>query len=261
MSDTEVKSSWPAQKRAGLDIGSREVKLAVAGPRGLMVQRTFDSVSFLMDLQKSGALDLDLLGLEASCPLVVTGYGRAALPGLPGISEIRAHFIGAKRQTGLRDFTLVELGGQDSKMVHVENGRALEFITNDRCAAGTGRYLENMARLLGVDLERLAGCSLDPVEISNTCATFGETEILSRLVEGRPVESIMAGVNLSVARRVAQMVRRLKPRLIVFCGGVAKNRSVVKLIGETTGCRVLLPPHPQINGALGCCFEGETDNG
>ena len=261
MAYPEVNSSWPNEKRAGLDIGSREVKLVAAGPNGLISHRTFDSVSFLMGLQKRGGLDYGLLGLDKSCPLVVTGYGRAALPSLPGVSEIRAHFLGAKRQTGLKDFTLVELGGQDSKMVHVENGRALDFMTNDRCAAGTGRYLENMARMLGVGVDRLAQCVNGPVEITNTCATFGETEILGRLVEGRPPENIMAGVNLSVARRVAQMVRRLKPKLIVFCGGVAKNRAVVKLIGETTGCRVLLPPHPQLNGALGCCFEGETVNG
>ena len=104
--------------------------MLLRAPRGFCTTATFDSVSFLMGMQERGGLDYGLLGLEKSCPLVVTGYGRAALPSLPGISEIRAHFMGAKRQTGLKNFTLVELGGQDSKMVHVENGRALDFMTN-----------------------------------------------------------------------------------------------------------------------------------
>jgi activator of 2-hydroxyglutaryl-CoA dehydratase len=141
----------------------------------------------------------------------------------------------------------------------VENGRVLDFATNDRCAAGTGRYLENMARLLGVELAELAGARQDPVEISNTCATFGETEILARLLEGAPLSSILAGVNLSVARRVAQMVRRHRPRRLVFCGGVALNAAVREFTEQCVGCPVLVPAEPQLNGALGCCLEiGES---
>jgi len=251
-------SRWPSRLRAGLDLGSRVAKLVVAGPEGIVHQQKMDSVPFILGLRRQGRFDPAELGLPPDCPLVVTGYGRAALPGLPGISEIRAHFRGALAQTGFKDFTLVELGGQDSKVVQVEGGRPLDFVTNDRCAAGTGRYLENMARLLEVELDRLAQARSEPVEINNTCAIFGETEILARLVEGTPLERILAGVNLSVARRVGQMVRRYHPRRVVFCGGVALNRAVVELTEEVVGCPVVVPAHPQINGALGCCMEEES---
>ncbi len=249
--------SWPKRTRAGLDLGSRVVKFCLAGPGGIRHRQTMEAVPFVLALRRSGGLERRVLDLGEGVPLVTTGYGRAALPGEPGISEIRAHFRGGLLQTGLRDFTLVELGGQDSKVIHVEGGRVLDFVTNDRCAAGTGRYLENMARLLGVGLQELSACTEAPVEINNTCATFGETEILGRLVEGVEPRRIMAGINLSVARRVVQMVRRFKPRALVFCGGVALNRAVVEFTGRELEVPVTVPPEPQLNGALGCCLEEE----
>ena len=248
---------WPSRLRGGLDLGSRAVKLCLAGPEGVVWQRTREAVPFILELRRAGDFSPRALGLPRQAPVVATGYGRAALPGLSGISEIRAHFQGARAQTGLDDFILVELGGQDSKVIQVEGGRVLDFQTNDRCAAGTGRYLENMARLLGVSLERLSRAVEAPVEVTNTCATFGETEVLAHLVEGVPLESILAGVNRSVARRVAQMVRRYRPRRLVFCGGVALNRAVVEWTGRLVGCPVIVPPLPQLNGAIGCCLEGE----
>ena len=248
-------TSWPARPRAGLDLGSRTVKLCVAGPEGIIESRLLDAVPFVLAARNNGRLDPRTLDLDPDLPLAFTGYGRAVLMNAQGISEIRAHYHGALLQTGLKDFTLVELGGQDSKVIQVEGGRVMDFVTNDRCAAGTGRYLENMAHLLGVELGQLAAAADDPVEINNTCAIFGETEILARLLEGVPLENIMAGINLSVARRVAQMVRRYKPKLLVFCGGVALNQAVIELCRRVLACDVIVPPEPQLNGALGCCLE------
>jgi predicted CoA-substrate-specific enzyme activase len=253
----KAKPRWPGQVRAGLDLGSRVAKLVVAGPDGIIKQKLMDSVPLLIQLTNNGSLPYSRLGFSEDIPLVITGYGKAALPGTPGISEIRAHFRGALAQTGFKDFTLVELGGQDSKVVQVEGGKALDFLTNDRCAAGTGRYLENMARLLGVELGELALTRQNPVEITNTCAIFGETEILSHIVEGRMASEIMAGINWSVARRIAQMVRRYRPKLLVFCGGVAFNQAVVHLTEQEAGCPVFLPDYPQLNGAIGCIMEEE----
>lgn len=247
----------PHGKRAGLDIGSRAAKLVVASPQGLIASQTWDSVPFLLGLEPGNGFSPAKLGLEPDLPLVVTGYGRAALPAKTGISEIRAHFQGALAQSGLHDFVLVELGGQDSKVVQVKNRRPMDFVTNDRCAAGTGRYLENMARLLDVGLDELSRADEDPVNVNNTCAIFGETEILGHLVNRVPLANIMAGVNHSVAQRVAQMVRRYRPEHILFCGGVAKNQAVARLIERAVGCEVLIPPQPQFNGAFGCCFEKE----
>lgn len=247
--------AWPWAPQAGLDLGSRTIKLCVAGPQGIIEKRLLDAVPFVLAARNNGSLDPRALELEQGLPLTFTGYGRAVLMNAKGISEIRAHYRGALLQTGLQDFTLVELGGQDSKVIQVEGGRVMDFVTNDRCAAGTGRYLENMARLLGVELGELSGASEEPVEINNTCAIFGETEILARLLEGVPLKSIMAGINLSVARRVAQMVRRYKPKTLVFCGGVALNHAVVELCRQVLDCEVIVPPEPQLNGALGCCLE------
>ncbi len=251
------KEARPARVRAGLDLGSRRVKLVAAGPEGVVLKKSFEAVPFWLGLREGG-LDRKALGLSPDWPLVACGYGRAALPGVDGISEIRAHFRGALMQTGLDSFTLVELGGQDSKVMAVRDRRVMDFVTNDRCAAGTGRYLENMARLLEVSLEQLSAADGEPAEISGTCAIFGETEILSHLAGGTPLANVMAGINWSVARRVAQMVRRHRPRLLVFCGGVAKNRALVQMAGRAAGCPVLVPAEPQLNGALGCCMEHES---
>ena len=124
MADAELEATWPSRITAGLDLGSRAVKLVVAGPKGLMRSQVFEAVPFLLKLRQNGGLDRAALGLEPGCPLVVTGYGRAAIPGEQGVTEIRAHFKGALAQSGLRDFTLVELGGQDSKVVQVRKRQA-----------------------------------------------------------------------------------------------------------------------------------------
>jgi predicted CoA-substrate-specific enzyme activase len=147
------------------------------------------------------------------------------------------------------------MGGQDTKILYIRAGRVFDFLTNDRCAAGTGRYLENMARFLKMPLTEFAGCWQDPVEISQTCAIFGETELVGYLLEGVEPARIAAGVNASVARRALAMVRRYRCPVLVFVGGVAKNRAVVKLLGDQGDFQVRVPPYPQFNGALGCALE------
>lgn len=242
----------------GIDLGSRSVKAVWTREGRIVAHSVTETVPFLRRALTRGRLDLSLLGLP---PLaleetpVLTGYGRQSLRGVAAITEIRAHFKGALSQTGLNDFILVEIGGQDTKAIQVKSGRVFDFQTNDKCAAGTGRYLENMARLLGVEFEELSRADLDPTRINNTCAIFGESEIIGQVVEGMPLERIMAGINDSVARRVVQMVRRYKPELVVFCGGVALNQGVAARLRERLDCRVVIPPDPQFNGALGCALE------
>ena len=200
---------------------------------------------------------LEKVGLAPEKTAVVTGYGKHLLgKGIKTITEMRAHFRGVCFQTGLKDFILVELGGQDSKVLLVQEGRPMDFQTNDKCAAGTGRYLENMARLLNLPLSRLAQESEDPVRINHTCAIFGESEIIGYLMERVPVPRISAGINDSVARRIIQMIRRYPPLPLVLAGGVALNQGVKTLLSRRWGGEVIIPPDPQFNGALGCCLEG-----
>jgi predicted CoA-substrate-specific enzyme activase len=247
-------------RACGLDFGSRYVKLVYADTQGAWGRRRLDTIIFYRDylIRGNGSLRLDWPRLRLPEPesLVVTGYGKNLLQkNFPAITEIRAHFLGALQQTGLDHFILLEVGGQDTKVLYVKGGRVFDFLTNDRCAAGTGRYLENMARFLKMPLRRFAAAWQDPVEISQTCAIFGESELVGHLLEGADPARIAAGVNASVARRALALVRRYQSPTLVCVGGVARNRAVLHFLREANSFRVQVPPHPQFNGALGCCLE------
>lgn len=247
----------------GIDLGSRYVKIVQTQDFRSFRKARMDTVRFLT-LQSglggkgpSAPLSLKDLGFIPEKNAVVTGYGKHLLrKGIKTITEIRAHFRGICFQTGLKDFILVELGGQDSKVLLVQGGRPLDFQTNDKCAAGTGRYLENMARLLNLTLAGLSRESEDPVPINNTCAIFGESEIIGLLMDRVPLKRICAGINDSVARRIIQMIRRYPPLPLILAGGVALNRGVKTLLSRRLGRPVIIPPDPQFNGALGCSLEG-----
>lgn len=250
----------PQKLAYGLDFGSRSVKLVFPRGRGGLGRRRWDSITFYQDylVRDKGqlAIDWERLGLPAPAGLVATGYGKNLLKAhFATITEIRAHFLGARFVTGLDHFILLEIGGQDTKVLYIREGRVFDFLTNDRCAAGTGRYLENMARFLKMPLPEFAGCWRDPVDISQTCAIFGETELVGHLLEGVEPARIAAGVNASVARRALAMLGRYHCSTLVFVGGVAKNRAVVRLLESWGDFQVVVPPYPQFNGALGCALE------
>jgi hypothetical protein len=173
----------------GLDFGSRFVKLVYPRGRGAFGRRKLDSIIFYRDylvrVQGRLGIDWDRWGLGPPEALVATGYGKNLLQAhFPTITEIRAHFRGARSVTGLDHFILLEMGGQDTKVLYIREGKVFDFLTNDRCAAGTGRYLENMARFLKMPLAEFSGYWRDPVDISQTCAIFGETELVGHLLEG-----------------------------------------------------------------------------
>jgi len=244
----------------GLDFGSRYVKLVYGKGKGGWGRKKLDTLTFFRDyLHRQGGhlvIDWPRLGLAPPQALVVTGYGKNLLQDhFPTITEIRAHFLGARQATGLDHFILLEVGGQDSKVLYVKDGRVFDFLTNDRCAAGTGRYLENMARFLKMPLTEFAAAWEEPADISHTCAIFGESELIGHLLEGVSPARIAAGVNASVARRALMMVRRYPCPTLVFVGGVARNQAVVRLLREEQDYRVVLPSFPQFNGALGCWLE------
>jgi predicted CoA-substrate-specific enzyme activase len=180
----------------GMDLGSRNVKIMEMQDHVITAQLSFDTIAFYRSYGKTGAgnlrIDLSELGLAQNQPLVATGYGKVSvqIEGALHLPEIQAHVKGAVYQTGYQDFTLLDIGGQDTKIVKVRGGRAVDFLTNDRCAASSGRYLENMAGVLGIDLEELSRYSLQPVELNSTCAIFGETEIIGKIVEGYPLAEL-----------------------------------------------------------------------
>jgi (R)-2-hydroxyacyl-CoA dehydratese activating ATPase len=247
----------------GIDLGSRKAKFAALEKGAVVRLADYDTITFY---KRFGRLDgeelvLDLPGAglfatdELSTALIrVTGYGRntLSLKGAQVISEIRAHVAGAVLQTGRRDFTMIDMGGQDTKVAQVQGGRLTDFVMNDKCAASSGRYLENMAAVLEVNLEELSSHWEEPVKLDATCGIFGESELIGQILRGHPIAQLCAGVNLTLVRRVLPLVRRFPSPVIVLTGGVALNGALVRLLERETGREVVVPPHPQHNGAIGC---------
>ena len=249
----------------GLDMGSRSVKIVKMNQAIVIDSKIYDTISFYRRYagQGKGNLKIDLgeLGFEEQDRLVATGYGKitVAVEGAIQLPEIQAHVKGAVFQTGLLNFTLLDIGGQDTKVVKVRDGRAVDFMTNDRCAASSGRYLENMAAILGLTLEELSAYSEDPAQLNSTCAIFGETEIIGKIVEGCSLNNLAAGVNYTLYRRCSSMLEQLESDIIVLAGGVALNGALKKIIEKETAREVLCLPQPQLNGAIGCCIFGEEE--
>jgi len=258
----------------GLDIGSRLTKIVIFEADSLSSFQIQETMSFYRKCGRSedGRLEIDLAsvdvslgtprlaGLSSEDRLVVTGYGRHNLnfPAARIIPEPKAHMLGAIFQTGLKDFTLLDIGGQDTKVVRVVGGKMTDFLTNDRCAASSGRYLENMAAALQLPLEELGQYYLNPAALSATCAVFGETELINRLVEGADVATLAAGVNWSIWHRTKPLLAELVGERIVFTGGVARSRALVEIIRAETGREVVVPENPELNGAIGCAVAALT---
>lgn len=243
----------------GMDLGSRVVKIIDYKETGIRSMIGYDTVEFYKAFGKMEGKELavafEKLGLAPELQkLTVTGYGRntVRVKGARSISEVKAHTIGAVHQTGLREFTLLDIGGQDTKVVSVSDGSMVDFLMNDKCAASSGRYIENMARILGMGMEDIAVCFNNPVTLSATCAIFGESEIVQKITEGVPYEEIAAGVNLTIVKRVLPMLSRFPKGTIVFSGGVAKNKAVAAMLKVATGRDVLPLSEPTFNGAIGC---------
>lgn len=245
----------------GIDLGSRNVKIAVLTNGEIALLMKYDTIEFYRQYSRriEGKLTVDLtrLGIPQVDNLVSTGYGRNALDfaGAKVIPELKAHLLGAVCQTGLKDFTLLDLGGQDSKIIKVQRGRMVDFQTNDKCAASTGRYLENMANVLGLSLKELGSHWREPVELNSTCAVFGESELIGKIVDGYSINGLSAGVNYTIFRRIQPMLRQLMSPVIVFTGGVAHNDALKVIIEQETGAEVVIPEHPQFNGAIGCTVD------
>ena len=190
---------------------------------------------------------------------LATGYGRNSLDGIADkqMSELSCHARGAEFCfPGVR--TVIDIGGQDVKVLHLENGTMVNFQMNDKCTAGTGRFLDVMARVLEVrvlELAMLGSLSTRRVEISSTCTVFAESEVISQLYMGTDKKDIIAGIHRSVAHRVTGLVRRVGLQMpVAMTGGVAQNAGVVQALAAELGCDILTSPLTQYNGALGAAL-------
>ncbi|TEU18550.1 MAG: 2-hydroxyglutaryl-CoA dehydratase [Dehalococcoidia bacterium] len=201
------------------------------------------------------ALEQANLQIDVISYIVATGYGRLNVPFADRqITELSCHARGVSSLfPNVR--TAIDIGGQDAKCMKIDNGRLTSFVMNDKCAAGTGRFLEVTAATLGIGLEDMGDISLKAtkrIQISNLCTIFAQQEVVALLSRGEKLENILAGLHDALANRIAALARRLgiEPDL-VLTGGVAKNTGMVKAMKESLGCELFVPEEPLLTGALG----------
>ncbi|GAW92964.1 acyl-CoA dehydratase activase [Calderihabitans maritimus] len=249
---------------AGIDVGSLTAKVVIIDEQGEIVGYEVIPTGIGGKEAARRVMDriLERLGLsyEDIYFTVATGYGRVSVPFKDKqVTEITCHARGAHWL--FSDARLViDIGGQDSKIIKLgKGGMVIDFAMNDKCAAGTGRFLEVMANALEVkvdDLAELAAQSKNHIEISSTCTVFAESEVISRIAEGTSRADIVAGIHRAVASRVYALLRsktaeKYVEGSIVMTGGVAKNKGMVNALEEKIGVSIRVPEEPQIVGALG----------
>jgi len=191
--------------------------------------------------------------------LVGTGYGRDNIKGCDAtVTEISCHALGAHHRLR-RGATLIDVGGQDSKAIKIdEKGNVVRFAMNDKCAAGTGRFLEVMAQKLEVSLEAFSTLAMEArssVPISSMCSVFAESEVISLIAEGKPKDGIARGVHKAIAERTTALCRRVAGEPPYYmAGGVAKNGGLVQELSRSLGSEVKVLDDPQFSGALGAAI-------
>lgn len=246
----------------GIDIGSSSSKVVVLDAnRQILYQEAVNIGTGSNAIEQMRNQALQRLGCREEDVLytVVTGYGRTTYQCADAqITEISCHAKGA-RFLFPTVRTVVDIGGQDSKVIRVgADGNAEDFVMNDKCAAGTGRFLEVMARVLGCDIGTLSDVAeqaTSSVTISSTCTVFAESEVISQLSIGSSKQSVALGAHISVAKRVSGQASRVGVLPdVVITGGVALNRHMVKALGDELGYPIAVPNSPQTIGALGAAL-------
>jgi len=247
---------------AGLDIGSTMTKVVIMAQEVVisLVRVTKPEQRKLAYLLMREALRGSGLSFDELTYIVATGYGRINVPFADRqVTEISCHARGVSYLVpGVR--TIIDIGGQDCKGIKVVGGRVVGFVMNDKCAAGTGRFLELTAGALGVEVEEIGELALtsgNPVEISSTCTVFAQQEVVTKLAEGVALNDILAGLHQAIAARIFSLVSRLRiePE-VVITGGGAKNVGLVKALEEKLGFPAVLPADPLLTGALGAALLG-----
>lgn len=246
----------------GIDIGSITSK-AVLMKEGIILAAKVVFTGYNVETAAKKVFD-DVLA-EAGLPpeavgrIVATGYGRKGVAiAHESLTEILCHGAGAYYQNREVRF-VIDIGGQDSKAILLDDkGRVKNFTMNDKCAAGTGRFLEVMARAMEVNLEAFGDLSLQadlPAKISSLCTVFAESEVISLISKGISRENIIAGIHESIGTRVSAMAKRVGlQEPVMMTGGVAKNIGVVKALEEKLGLKIEVSPYAQVNGAIGAAY-------
>jgi predicted CoA-substrate-specific enzyme activase len=229
-------------ERLGLDLGSRSTKYAF--------QRDGEVITGIVDT--TDLIFREMIGyIPAGVEVVSTGYGRNRVSTGRKIPEIRAHTVGALKSLDLDTFTLLDIGGQDFKVVRVENRGIKDFHMNDKCAAGTGRFLEKMSNMLRMPLDDLGAHRGSSKVLESTCSVFTETELISLMMEGATKDELAGGVIYSVYERIRPYLRMFPKDKIVFTGGVSKCTGLAGTIRDGIDVEVIVPDKAQFMGAIG----------
>ena len=242
-------------RHAGIDIGSRTIELVVLENDHIVesgqTDTGFDPMAQTRELLKDVSFDC----------IMATGYGRNLFElafDAPTVTEIKAYGVGVHILIPEAK-TILDIGGQDSKAISLNGmGAVKKFEMNDRCAAGTGKFLEIMARTLGFELEEFGSEALkakQDLHINSMCTVFAESEVTSLVARGQDRRAISIGLHRSVVRRAVGMIKRVSSNgPIVFAGGVAKNPCMCRLLEEAMEQEILIPENPQMVGALGAAL-------
>lgn len=244
----------------GIDVGSTTTKIVGVDTAGNLVWHHIEQADPRVEEQVEEFLArAKEHGAPENVMLVATGYGRALVhQATRKVTEITCHARGIYRELK-HGGTLVDIGGQDSKVIGISpSGDVIDFSMNDKCAAGTGRFLENSAARLRVPLDEIGKVALatsKEVSISSTCTVFAESEIISLIAHGVGVDAILRGLHRSLIKRIVAMVKTVglvSP--LMLSGGVAQNPAIYALLEEETHTKVILPRHPQLMGAYGAAL-------
>lgn len=244
----------------GIDIGSTCCKTIVMDAEGRICHRLLRPTGWSsVDTAESILSELKEYGIfPESCRVVSTGYGRAAVSyASDNVTEITCHARGACRIFHVDDLTVIDIGGQDTKLIVVQNGQVTDFLMNDKCSAGTGRFLEIMANTLSVRLEEL--CELarkgSGVSISSMCTVFAESEVTGLIGKGEKRENIAFAVVDSIVRKVAAQAGRLKmDQTVCLTGGLCEFDYLREQLGKVLHCEVISCPDARYAGAAGAAL-------
>lgn len=246
----------------GIDIGAVSAKAVVLKDNGIIhyaIMDTGSNIELIADKIVKRVLEEAEVNFDDVGGIVATGYGRISVPlADKKVTEITCHARGVHHIIP-EARTIIDIGGQDSKGMRVdEAGNVIDFVMNDKCAAGTGRFLEVMAKALELRVDELGSISLkskNPCRISSVCTVFAESEVVSLRAEGKAREDIIAGIHKSIASRIGAMMSQIDHKgLLVLTGGVAKNRGVIKALECELKTSVSIPENPQITGAIGAAL-------
>ena len=247
---------------AGVDLGSTMTKIVIMdeGERIIAstVRHTGAEHRRLAGQVMQEVMNTVGLTIDDIMYIVATGYGRINVPFADRhFTELTCHARGvSKIFPNVR--LAIDIGGQDSKILQIRHGKLLDFVMNDKCAAGTGRFLEILSSTLGLTVADLGSLSLkakNKVTITSPCTVFIQQEVAAHLSNGVFIEEIVAGLHDIIASKMSKMAKKLKLEPdVVFTGGVAKNIGVVRALEENLGCKILVPEEPLLTGASGAAL-------